>query len=194
MKFNKKQLPFYAAIVQTIQYGFGGFLYFSWIGILVVGSMGALISFTTAYASSQINDIAKGRKFSSWVAMVGIMLLSPVIIGTSLFYSLSMIENPVWRGIVSAVWAILPDGATALAGFVAGKSLASEPQKPAKRPQSEKKSRSATAKTRSANVSCLYAGCDRKFATQNAANAHARSCAMRPTTLPVESKKETVKG
>jgi len=123
VKLNKKHLPFYAAIVQTIQYAFGGFLYFSWVGIIVVGSMGALISFSTAFAASHIDTVAKGRKLSSWVAMVCIMLLSPVIIGTSLYYSLEVIQHDVWRGIVSGVWGILPDGATALAGFIAGKGM-----------------------------------------------------------------------
>jgi hypothetical protein len=130
MKLNKKQLPFFAAAVQTIQYSFGGWLYFSWIGIPVVGSMGALISFSVAYAASQISDIAKGRKLVSWLAMSVLMLLSPVIIGTSLFYSLPMITNPAWRGVVSAVWGLLPDGATALAGFIAGKGMMESEGKP----------------------------------------------------------------
>lgn len=135
MKLDKKHLPFYAASVQTIQYGFAGFLYFSWVGVFVVGSMGALISFSTAYAASQISDIAKGRKTASWAAMIALMLLSPVIIGTSLFYSLDVITAPVWRGIVSAVWGILPDGATALAGFIAGKGLVATDNKPTSKPK-----------------------------------------------------------
>ena len=92
--------------------------------------MGALISFSVAFAASQISDIAKGRKFISWLAMSALMLLSPIIIGTSLFYSLPMITNPIWRGVVSAVWGLLPDGATALAGFIAGKGMIEQDGKP----------------------------------------------------------------
>lgn len=183
MKFNKKQLPFYAAAVQTIQYSFGGFLYFSWIGVPIVGSMGALISFSTAYAASQINDIAKGRKVASWFAMVGLMALSPVIIGTSLFYSLDVIQNPVWRGVVSAVWGILPDGATALAGFIAGKGMMSEPQKTAQQTGATPKIRSAKNKS-AQQVACKW-GCGQS-GTQAAMNAHSSHCSKNPAKQLVD--------
>lgn len=207
MKLNKKQLPFYAAAVQTIQYSFAGWLYFSWIGLPVVGSMGALISFSVAYAASQISDIGKSRKFVSWLAMIALMVLSPVIIGTSLFYSLTMITNPVWRGVVSAVWGLLPDGATALAGFIAGKGLVdnSDGKKPAARGAATRSGRSAKGKRGSKSLSelqvtvaCRYnPQCDRTFtketllAANNAANAHAAKCKYRPidTALPVQQQK-----
>lgn len=179
MKLNKKSLPFYAATVQTIQYSFGGWLYFSWIGVPVVGSMGALISFSTAYAASQISDIAKGRKLASWIAMVLLMALSPVIIGTSLFYSLPMITNPIWRGIVAGVWGLLPDGATALAGFIAGRGLVEQDQ-PKQKP-AKAKSKPALAEPEPARFWCSVAGCqgnpktaDGSFGTQSALNGHQR--------------------
>lgn len=196
MKLKKKNLPFYAATVQTIQYSFGGWLYFSWIGVPVVGSMGALISFSVAYAASQISDIAKGRKLASWVAMVALMALSPVIIGTSLFYTLDIITNPVWRGIVAGVWGLLPDGATALAGFIAGRGLVEQENKPAQHPQNVAQRKPAKPKIRSAEIICRYAGagCGRKFASQNAANAHARSCGFKPTiAMPMDVSKPVTK-
>jgi len=184
MKLNKKHLPFYAAVVQTIQYAFGGFLYFSWIGIFVVGSMGALISFTTAYASSQINTIAKGRKLSSWIAMIGIMTLSPVIIGTSIYYGLDVIQNPIWRGIVAAVWGILPDGATALAGFISGRGLVENESKPAKsgKQSGSRGKQSAARKSRSKKmteqIECKWQ-CG-KSGTLASMNAHSRFCEKNP--------------
>ena len=183
MKLNKKDLPFYAATVQTIQYSFGGFLYFSWIGVPVVGSMGALISFSVAYAASQISDIAKGRKLASWVAMAALMALSPVIIGTSLFYTLDIITNPVWRGIVAGVWGLLPDGATALAGFIAGRGLVEQEQKPASSQlkQRKPKEQPAIPEPEPAKFFCSAAGCkgnpktaDGSFGTQSALNGHQR--------------------
>lgn len=181
MKLNKKDLPFYAATVQTIQYGFGGYLYFSWIGIPVVGSMGALISFSVAYAASQISDIAKGRKVASWVAMTALMILSPVIIGTSLFYSLPIIENPVWRGIVSGVWGLLPDGATALAGFIAGRGLV-EQSTPVQQPTATRGKRTPKQSSRqqkmTAIVPCKW-GCGLK-GTQAKMNGHSPFCTFNP--------------
>lgn len=191
MKLNKKDLPFYAATVQTIQYGFGGYLYFSYIGIPVVGSMGALISFSVAYAASQINDIAKGRKLVSWVAMGALMILSPVIIGTSLFYSLEIIQNPVWRGIVSGVWGLLPDGATALAGFIAGRGLVeqeSRPAKPAQQSQSKGKqtaTKKSKAKAMAEQVECKW-HCG-ETGTKGAMNAHSRFCEKNPAKQFVEA-------
>lgn len=179
MKLNKKQLPFYAAIVQTLQYSFSGFLYFSWIGVPVVGSMGALISFSVAYAASQISDIAKGRKVASWFAMVALMALSPVIIGTSLFYTLDIIKNPIWRAVVAGVWGLLPDGATALAGFIAGRSLVEQEQKPIK--PAKAKGKPAEKPNEPAKYFCKLADCkgnpktaDGSFGTQSALNGHQR--------------------
>jgi hypothetical protein len=126
MKLNKKQLPFYAAAVQTIQYAVAGYLLLEWIGFVSVGTMGALVSLSMAYASSQVADVAKGRKLQSYFSLIGLMILSPVIVGTAAFYHLDIIINPVWRVIVAGVWGIIPDGAVALAGFVAGKGMMDE--------------------------------------------------------------------
>jgi len=136
MKLNKKQLPFYAAAVQTIQYMVAGYLLLSWIGVLSVGTMGALVSLSMAYASSQVSaEMAKSRRLQSYLALVVLMILSPVIVGTATFYHLDIIVNPVWRGIVAGVWGVIPDGAVALAGFVAGKGMMDEPKKVAGKPK-----------------------------------------------------------
>ena len=186
MKLNKKHLPFYAAIVQTIQYAFGGFLYFSWVGIFIVGSMGALISFSTAFAASQIDTVAKGRKTSSWFAFAGIMLLSPVIIGTSIFYGLEVIENPIWRGIVAAVWGVLPDGATALAGFISGKSLvADSKQKKSRQPKTAKISKQNKSKMAQSAI-CPHC---KKDGTLGAINAHKGKCKKNPANQFAEMAK-----
>jgi hypothetical protein len=118
-----------------------GYLLLNWIGVLSVGAMGALVSLSMAYASSQVSaEMAKSRRLQSYLALVGLMILSPVIVGTATFYHLDIIVNPVWRGIVAGVWGVIPDGAVALAGFVAGKGMMDEPKpkqkqaKPAKKP------------------------------------------------------------
>lgn len=130
MKLNKKHLPFYSAAVQTIQYMVAGYLFLGWMGLVSVGTMGALVSLSMAYASSQVSsEMAKSRRLQSYLALIGLMILSPVIVGTATFYHLTIVTNPVWRGIVAGVWGIIPDGAVALSGFVAGKGMMDEPKK-----------------------------------------------------------------
>ena len=61
----------------------------------------------------------------------------------------------------------------------------------ASKPQKVVSGRSAKTKARSADFECAHAGtgCDRKFPSQNAANAHARTCQFKPTiSMPVEEK------
>lgn len=189
MKLNKKQLPFYAAVVQTIQYAVAGYLLLEWIGFVSVGAMGALVSLSMAYAASQVADIAKGRKLQSYLALIGLMILSPILVGTATFYHLTIITNPVWRGVVAGVWGVIPDGAVALAGFVAGKGLVEREEKS----QKSAPAKPANRKRPLSEFSCPHAGagCGRKFATQNAANAHARSCGFKPTiAMPVDVSKK----
>lgn len=130
MKLNKKHLPLFAAFVQTAQYSLAGYFLIGAMGWFFVGLMGALISLAMAYATSQVSDIAQKRKAGAYVALVAIMVFSPVIIGTATYLHLTQIVNPYWRGIVSAAWGFLPDGAVALAGFVAGKGMIEQERKP----------------------------------------------------------------
>ena len=123
IKLHKKQLPFYAAFVQTAQYALAGWLFMGWLGLICVGLMGSLVSLTIAYAGSHVSDVAKARKLGSWLFMIALMSFSPILIGTATFLHLPQIDNLIWRGIVSAAWGFLPDGATALSGFIAGKGM-----------------------------------------------------------------------
>ena len=181
MKLNKKQLPFYAAVVQTVQYTVAGYLLLGWIGFVSVGTMGALVSLSMAYAASQVADVAKGRKLQSYLALVGLIILSPILVGTATFYHLTIITNPVWRGVVAGVWGIIPDGATALAGFVAGRGLVEREQKPAKPKKAKLKPATVSLEPAKPALFCKIAGCsgnpktkDGSFETQSSLNAHQR--------------------
>jgi hypothetical protein len=196
MKLNKKHIPYFAAVVQTAQYALAGYFLIGVMGWFFVGIMGALISLALAYGASQFADIAQRRKGSSLTAMVIIMCFSPILIGTATWIHLTIIPNPYWRGVVSLVWGALPDLAVALSGFIAGKGLVEQGSQPLSTPSG----RSAKGKTRSAksskvrtNISCRYAPqCDRTFVSQNAANAHARTCGFKPTVaMPAEQKAES---
>jgi hypothetical protein len=138
MKLNKKQIPFYAAFVQTAQYALAGFFLIGHLGWFFVGSMGALVSLATAYGTSQFSDIAQKRKPAALVALVVLMALSPIVVGTATWLHLTQITNPIWRGVVSAAWGMLPDMAVALSGFIAGKGLVEQSEKPHKQTKQTK--------------------------------------------------------
>lgn len=198
MKLSKKHIPYIAALIQTAQYSLAGFFLIGPLGWFFVGAMGALVSLAMAYAASQYNDVAERRKTASLVALIGIMLLSPILVGTATWLHLTIIANPYWRGVVSFAWGVLPDGAVVLSGFAAGKGLFDQGSKPASR-SAKGSGRSAKGSNRSAKgsknvaiVHCRYegAGCKRT-GTQAAMNAHAGKCPFKPTiSMPAEIKAE----
>lgn len=143
MKLNKKQLPIFAAFVQTAQYALAGFFLIGNIGWFFVGSMGALVSLAMAYGSSQFSDIAKNRKTGALISLIGLMCLSPIVVGTATWLHLTNIVNPYWRGVVSFAWGVLPDGAVVLAGFIAGKGLFEQSNQPKKKQQGNDKPKTA---------------------------------------------------
>jgi len=197
MKLNRKHIPYFAAGVQTAQYSLAGYFLIGQMGWFFVGSMGALVSLAMAYGASQYAEVAEKRKRSSLIALIGIMLLSPILVGTATWLHLTQISNPYWRGVVSFAWGALPDAAVVLSGFAAGKGLFDQGNKPkkSKRPaQKPARIRSAKKSKSLSEIPCRYAGagCDRTFTSQNAANAHARTCGYKPiAAMPIEiSKKE----
>jgi hypothetical protein len=127
--FNpKRDLPYLAAIAQTILY--------TWAGVTLLGSWGwipgaatgLLVSVTMAYASSQYTEVAKDRRGFVFWGMVFLGALSPVVIGTSMYLDLPAEIHPVWRGVVGAALGVIPDVSVFLTGFVAGKGLVAKEQ------------------------------------------------------------------
>lgn len=173
MKLHKKQLPFYAAFVQTAQYTLAGWLFMGWVGAVCVGLMGSLVSMTMAYATSQFSDIAQKRKAGSMVFLIALMSFSPILIGTATFIHLTQVTSLIWRGVVCAAWGFLPDGATALAGFIAGKGLVEQDHQPAK--AKGKPAKAAPKPAEEPAKPAFVCSCGRSFKTQPALNAHQRS-------------------
>jgi len=177
-KFDPRSMPYMAAIVQTFQYALAGSILIGLPGWFFGGLLGLLVSFSMAYASSQISDIARKRTTAAWVAFIGLAIISPVYVGTATFYDLEIVTNPYWRGVVAAVWGLIPDGSIALAGFVAGKGMVKRDE----RPQSNRTATESAASTRSTSrtaepkkVPCEW--CGKKINdTQNARNAHSPHC------------------
>lgn len=174
---SPKNLPYLGAAVQAALFSLAGQKFFQSFGWLAGLGVGAVVNYSIALASSRINDISEKRKPLARIALVVMLLLSPATITLSFFAPSSIFT--------AITWAACVDLSIVLAGAIAGKSLieTEQPQKSAERKPAKKK-------IRSAKIQCRYAGCERDFATQNAANAHARNCPMRPTIsmpAPIEN-------
>ena len=186
-KINLAWLPYIGAVVQAGLFAMAGSKCFGAWGWLIGCGVGAVVNLSLAIASSRISEIAQKRQPLARLALFGMFLLSPTTITLSLYVPSSVFT--------SIAWAASPDLAIVLAGAIAGKSLvAKSEEKPSL------KSAQKPLKRRSAKVSeivCRYAGagCGRKFVSQNAANAHARTCGFKPTiSMPVDvSRKEIAK-
>ena len=169
-KLNPKSMPYLAALVQTFQYALAGSILIGSRGWLFGGMLGVLVSFSMALASSQISDISKKRTLAAWIAFIGLAVISPVYVGTATFYDLSIISNPIWRGVVAAVWGLIPDGSVALTGFIIGKSMVKQTtEQPIKQMTS---TRSTPSKAKAKGFACPVAGCSYVATSQKALNGH----------------------
>src|SRR5687768_13973526 len=174
-KINQAWLPYMGAIVQAGLFAIAGYHYFDlggW-GAAAGFGVGMLVNFSMAIASSKVSDVAKSRKPLAYVSLIALFLLSPVIICSSLGWSLDTVSC-----------SLVADLSIMLTGAIAGKSLVAQEQ-PAKSAQPKIERRSA----KKSEIICRFAGagCGRKFASQNAANAHARTCGYKPTiAMPVD--------
>jgi len=174
---SPKHLPYFGAIVQAILFAIAGNEYFPVAGWLVGLGVGAVVNYSIALASSRINDIAKNRKPLAFLALALLFCLSPVIICSTLGWTMATFS-----------WSVACDLSIILAGSISGKSLL-----PAEAPQ--KSAPAKQAKTKSARTSFVCrnagAGCEKAFASQNAANAHGRTCKFKPTiSMPIEITQE----
>jgi len=184
---DPKHLPYFGALVQAVLFSLAGNQFFPAFGWLVGLGVGAVVNYSIALASSRLSDIAEKRKGLARLALIIMLALSPTTITLSFFMPASIFT--------SIAWSMCVDLSIVLAGAIAGKSLV-----PQSEPKAKVANRSAKVKGRSkplskarADIACRYAPqCDRKFGSQNAANAHARTCGFKPTTvmLPAEQKAE----
>lgn len=172
-----------------------------WIiqGVSVGGLiLGAIVNIMVALAATRLPTVAKARKTWAVVAFIGLMALSPALVMPALHLAIRPDVGESWRWFLSFGYALAPDAAIALGGFIAGQSLVqlgSAGEKPLSGKSESQKSRSAKTSKKKATVHCRYegAGCKRT-GLQNAMNAHARSCPFKPTiSMPKEAKSEVSK-
>jgi MFS family permease len=172
---------------------------------------GALLGFAlafglvmTAHAVPRIDQRKTRQVWLGWFALAGLLIVSPVIIAPAIQYSIppDVLSVPWARWAWAASIAAAPD-LVAIGIAITGKvGASSEPQQKtsetsdAKPAPSEPKKTQAAKTAKPERVPCPHegAGCDRVFAVsdydskkaaQNAANAHARKCAYKPTVIDV---------
>lgn len=112
---DRKNLPYFAAIVQAGLFSYAGMKFFGSFGWLVGFGVGMIVNYSLALAASHISDIAAKRKPLAYVALVAMFALSPVTITLSLFFPAQIYT--------AVAWAMCVDLSIILAGAIAGKSL-----------------------------------------------------------------------
>lgn len=118
MKFNPKYIPWLAAVTTAIMLMRAAVEHFGAWGWVIGPLAGLVTSFSLATAGSNISDIAAKRKPLAYTALVGMVCVSPIVIGLS---------DPTPDAATWA-WAIFPDAAILLASAVTGKSLLAKPE------------------------------------------------------------------
>jgi len=147
--------------------------------------VGVLAPLCIAIGASKIASIAKGRRPLAYLAGALLLLLSPAAVAPAVYLSIEALELPEWVKVASAIiWAMVPDVSIVLAGAIVGAGLVSqsEGQSQASGGTAKKERRPKVAQR---SVSCRYAemGCDEKFSSQNAENAHRRWCKFKPLEI-----------
>jgi hypothetical protein len=130
-KFDPRSLPYLGALVQAVLFALAGYRYFN-LGLWGAGAgfgVGMLVNFSMAVASSKVSDVAKSRKPLSYLSLIGLFVLSPVIICSSLGFSVATLS-----------WSLAADMSIMLTGAIAGKSLVvAEKQEPKQKKQRKAK-------------------------------------------------------
>ncbi|MDL1909724.1 hypothetical protein FBQ81_03370 [Chloroflexi bacterium CFX6] len=115
-----------AATFASYNFGLaGGYIegtHFS-IGGLIAG---VVVNITIAVASSRMGGLkGKTRTRQAWMALIGLMSLSPILVAPVIYYSLpdTFLGGGWLRALWSVGWALAADLAIVLAGAVSGKGL-----------------------------------------------------------------------
>jgi Zn-dependent protease with chaperone function len=120
-KFDPRSLPYLGALVQAVLFALAGYRYFK-LGLWGAGAgfgVGMLVNFSMAVASSKVSDVAKSRKPLSYLSLIGLFVLSPVIICSSLGFSVATLS-----------WSLAADMSIMLTGAIMGNALVKKDETP----------------------------------------------------------------
>jgi hypothetical protein len=121
--FDLKDMPYYAAVFQSLQFAHAGSVYFGLFGWLIGGVGGAITNIAIAAASSRIGEISDKRKPLARVLIVLLYFISPMAIAPAAYIVAGSVAVPWIRIMVSIVWAALPDLSIGLMGAITGKGF-----------------------------------------------------------------------
>jgi hypothetical protein len=126
-KLTPDKFPYFAATCQAVLYVHACVTYLGTGWGLAIGlPLGIVVSFSIAYGSSQINDVAARRRRLSWVGLILLMTISPIVVAPALY---TVMEPSVMAGSIGlrialcTFIAIAPDGAILLSGAIAGRGM-----------------------------------------------------------------------
>jgi Zn-dependent protease with chaperone function len=120
-KFDPRSLPYLGALVQAVLFALAGYKYFN-LGLWGAGAgfgVGMLVNFSMAVASSKVSDVAKSRKPLSYLSLIGLFVLSPIIICSSLGFSVATLS-----------WSLAADMSIMLTGAIMGNALVKKDETP----------------------------------------------------------------
>lgn len=109
---DPKYLPYFGAMVQAVLFSIAGNSFFPVMGWLAGLGVGAVVNWSLAVASSRVSDIAKNRKPLAYLALACLFCLSPVIICSTLGWSVANFS-----------WSVASDLSILLTGAIVGKGL-----------------------------------------------------------------------
>jgi hypothetical protein len=168
-KFDPRSLPYLGALVQAVLFALAGYRYFN-LGLWGAGAgfgVGMLVNFSMAVASSKVSDVAKSRKPLSYLSLIGLFILSPVIICSSLGFSVATLS-----------WSLAADMSIMLTGAIAGKSLVAQEQpaisQPKRKAKREKPASEPVQPAIEPTQPAFLCSCGAEFGSQPALNAHKR--------------------
>jgi len=109
---DPKNLPYLGAAVQAVLFSIAGNKLFPYVGWLVGLGVGIVVNWSLAMASSRVSDVAKNRKVLAYIALAGLLCISPVIICSTLGWTVANFS-----------WSVACDASIVLTGSIVGKSL-----------------------------------------------------------------------
>jgi hypothetical protein len=168
-KFDPRSLPYLGALVQAVLFALAGYRYFN-LGLWGAGAgfgVGMLVNFSMAVASSKVSDVAKSRKPLSYLSLIGLFILSPVIICSSLGFSVATLS-----------WSLAADMSIMLTGAIAGKSLVKQDETPKSVARPKKVRKSVKESEQVQEIPALPAALPSKYP---------RECGLNGCTYPIKN-------
>jgi len=172
---DPKNLPYFGALVQAVLFAIAGNEHFAVAGWLVGLGVGVIVNWSIALASSRVSEVAKNRKILSYLSLGLLLCLSPVIICSTLGWS-----------VAHFAWSVASDLSIVLTGSIVGKSLIPAQKVAQQKPANAKvagsvaKGRSAKKQRRSAiaPADIWRCECGAEFTNRYKYSGHAGKCAV----------------